>query len=64
MSADTKYDAMTGEQLSRLPARGSVHRAAFGTHGNRTGAQQANWDRLVTFNRSQDVPGVGKNWNS
>lgn len=62
----TKYDTMTGEQLSKLPANGAIHRAAYGTEGNRTEAQAANWKRVVEFNRAKPggLPGVGKLWNS
>lgn len=62
----TKYDSMTGEQLARLPARGAVMRAAYGVAGNRTDAQEANWRRVLEYNRSRPggLPGVGKLWNS
>lgn len=62
----SKYDLMTGEELSRLPANGRIMRAAYGTPGNRTPEQAANWQRVCEYNRSQPggLPGVGTIWNS
>lgn len=62
----SKYDTMTGAELAKLPANGAIMRAAYGTRGNRTPAQAANWQRVIEFNRSQPdgLPGVGKGWNS
>jgi len=60
------YDQMSGAQLSKVPPIGRMQRAAFGSPGNRTPAQQANFNRVREYNSKQPggQKGVGPSWNS